>query len=135
MYHHEKIEVMMNIDFSKNDGLVPVIVQDSETKEVLMLAYADAQAFEMTLKSGYAHFYSRSRKKIWKKGESSGHTQKIVEIRVDCDQDTILYIVIQNKGIACHEGYTSCFYRTVQNGELVVTGERLKTPGEIYGQG
>ena len=125
----------MNIDFSKNDGLVPVIVQDSETKEVLMLAYADAQAFEMTLKSGYAHFYSRSRKKIWKKGESSGHTQKIVEIRVDCDQDTILYIVIQNKGIACHEGYTSCFYRTVQNGELVVTGERLKTPGEIYGQG
>lgn len=135
MYHHEKIEVLMNIDFSKNDGLVPVIVQDSETKEVLMLAYADAQAFEMTLKSGYAHFYSRSRKKIWKKGESSGHTQKIVEIRVDCDQDTILYIVIQNKGIACHEGYTSCFYRTVQNGELVVTGERLKTPGEIYGQG
>lgn len=135
MYHHEKIEVLMNIDFSKNDGLVPVIVQDSETKEVLMLAYADAQAFEMTLKSGYAHFYSRSRKKIWKKGESSGHTQKIVEIRVDCDQDTILYIVIQNKGIACHEGYTSCFYRTVQNGELVVTGERLKTPGEIYRQG
>ena len=135
MHHEEKIEVMMNIDFSKNDGLVPVIVQDSETKEVLMLAYADEQAFEMTLKSGYAHFYSRSRRKIWKKGESSGHTQKIVEIRVDCDQDTILYIVIQNKGIACHEGYTSCFYRTVKNGELVVTGERLKTPGEIYGQG
>ncbi|HNX58662.1 MAG TPA: phosphoribosyl-AMP cyclohydrolase, partial [Spirochaetota bacterium] len=98
-------------------------------------AYADEQAFEMTLKSGYAHFYSRSRKKIWKKGESSGHTQQIVEIRVDCDQDTILYIVIQNKGIACHEGYPSCFYRTVKNGELVVTGERLKTPGEIYGQG
>ena len=89
----------------------------------------------MTMKTGYAHFYSRSRKKIWKKGESSGNTQKIVEIRVDCDQDTILYIVIQNNGIACHEGYTSCFYRTVKNGELMVTGERLKTPGEIYGQG
>ncbi|MCK5672260.1 MAG: phosphoribosyl-AMP cyclohydrolase, partial [Spirochaetales bacterium] len=99
-----------NIDFNKMDGLVPVIAQDSETNEILMLAYANKEALNLTISSGYAHYYSRSRKKIWKKGGTSGHIQKIEEIRVDCDQDSLVYKVIQTGG-ACHTGYYSCFYR------------------------
>jgi phosphoribosyl-AMP cyclohydrolase len=125
----------MNIDFGKNSGLIPVIVQEAVTKEVLMLGYANQEALEKTIKTGFAHFYSRSRNKMWMKGESSGHTQKIVEIRVDCDQDTILYLVIQNKGIACHGGYSSCFFRTIKNGELVINSSRIKNPEEIYSIG
>ncbi len=125
----------MTIDFEKNSGLVPVIVQEAVTKEVLMLGYANQEALELTIQTGFAHFYSRSRKRMWMKGESSGHTQKVIEIRVDCDQDTILYLVIQNKGIACHEGYPSCFFRTIKDGELVVNSSRIKNPEEIYRQG
>ena len=97
-------------------GLVPVIVQDSRTHEVLMLAYADTTALELTVQTGYAHYYSRSRKKIWKKGEESGHVQKIVEIRVDCDEDTLLYLVKQT-GVACHTGHKTCFYRDIMGNE------------------
>lgn len=100
----------IEVDFNKGNGLVPVIVQDNSTKEILMQAYADKQALELTLKEGYAYYYSRSRKSLWKKGETSGNTQKIVKVMVDCDEDCLLYIVKQN-GVACHTGAKSCFYR------------------------
>ncbi len=95
------------------DGLIPVIAQDVKTKEVLMLAYANEEALRKTFETGYAHYYSRSRKKLWKKGEESGNVQRIVEIRVDCDEDAILYIVEQ-KGVACHTGNYSCFFRKLE---------------------
>jgi len=91
-------------------GLIPVVVQDVNTKEVLMLAYANEEAIRKTLETGYAHYWSRSRKKLWMKGETSGNVQKVVEIRVDCDNDAILYLVEQ-KGVACHTGNYTCFYR------------------------
>ncbi|MEM2120064.1 MAG: phosphoribosyl-AMP cyclohydrolase [Archaeoglobaceae archaeon] len=92
------------------NGLIPVVVQDAKTGEVLMLAYANEEALRRTLETGYAHYWSRSRNKLWMKGETSGNTQKIVEIRVDCDCDTLLYLVEQ-KGNACHTGHKSCFFR------------------------
>ncbi len=98
-------------------GLVPVIVQDVKTKEVLMLAYANEEAIRKTFETGYAHFWSRSRKKLWMKGETSGNVQKVVEIRIDCDNDAILYLVEQ-KGVACHTGNYSCFYRTLRPEDL-----------------
>ncbi len=94
------------------DGLIPVVVQDYESKEVLMLAYANEEAIKKTLESGYAHYFSRSRKKLWMKGEESGNFQKIVEIRKDCDGDAILYIVKQ-RGFACHTGNFSCFFSRI----------------------
>ncbi len=92
------------------DGLIPVVVQDVNTREVLMVAYANEEALRKTLESGYAHYWSRSRNKLWMKGETSGNTQRIVEIRVDCDCDTLLYLVEQ-KGNACHTGNRTCFFR------------------------
>lgn len=100
----------IDIDFEKMAGLVPVVVQDADTKEVLMQAYANKEAVELTLKEGYAYYYSRSRKSLWKKGETSGSLQKIVRVMVDCDEDCLLYIVHQT-GAACHTGKKSCFYR------------------------
>lgn len=100
----------INIDFEKGDGLVPVVVQEADTKEVLMQAYTNKEALELTLKEGYAYYYSRSRKSLWKKGETSGHLQKIVKVMVDCDEDCLLYIVHQT-GPACHTGEKSCFFR------------------------
>jgi phosphoribosyl-AMP cyclohydrolase len=120
-------------DFSKGNGLIPAIVQDVETREVLMLAYVNEEAWEKTLQTKEAHYYSRSRKKIWHKGESSGHVQKIKEIRLDCDLDTILYVVEQVGGAACHEGYKSCFFRKVkEQGELEVCAEKVFDPKEVY---
>ncbi len=104
--------MLSEIDFLKNGSLVPVVVQDERTKDVLMVAYADADAIEKTIKSGYAHYYSRSRRKLWKKGETSGNLQKVKKILLDCDGDTILYVVEQ-EGVACHTGKWSCFFRTV----------------------
>ncbi len=98
-------------------GLVPVIVQDAKTKEVLMLAYANREALKKTFETGYAHYWSRSRKKLWMKGETSGNVQKVVEVRIDCDNDAILYLVEQ-KGVACHTGNYSCFYRTLKPEDL-----------------
>ncbi len=120
-----------NIDFNKMDGLVPVIAQDSETNEILMLAYANKEALNLTISSGYAHYYSRSRKKIWKKGGTSGHIQKIEEIRVDCDQDSLVYKVIQTGG-ACHTGYYSCFYRIMERNGLHISGKKNFNPQKIY---
>ncbi len=95
-------------------GLIPVIAQDVNTKEVLMLAYANREAVELTLKTGFAHYWSRSRNKLWKKGETSGNVQKIVEVRYDCDCDALLYLVEQ-RGNACHTGNYSCFYRRLED--------------------
>jgi phosphoribosyl-AMP cyclohydrolase len=101
--------IMEKLDWKKGDGLLPVVVQDAETKEVLMLAYANKEALENTLKTGKATYWSRSRKELWVKGETSGHTQKIVTVTTDCDYDTLLYVVEQ-VGPACHTGSHNCFY-------------------------
>ena len=100
--------------FKKNsDGMIPCITQDKDTNEVLMLAYMNEESFRLTLDTGFAHYYSRSRDVLWKKGETSGHVQKVVEFRIDCDLDTMLLIVEQT-GPACHTGNKSCFYRSVK---------------------
>ncbi len=107
-----KKELLKEVDFKKGNGLVPVVVQDINTKEVLMVAYANREALEETLKSGYAHYYSRSRKELWMKGKTSGNTQKVKKVLLDCDGDTLIYLVEQ-KGVACHTGNYTCFYRTL----------------------
>lgn len=116
------------IELNFQDGLIPVIVQDIATKTVLMIAYANADAINLTKETGFAHYYSRSRKKIWKKGEESGHFQKVNEIRIDCDSDAILYIV-QQEGAACHEGYESCFFRDLE-GDILL--KRMFDPAKVY---
>ena len=103
----------IQVDFNKGNGLVPTIVQDYFTGEVLMLAYMSEESFEKTLETKQTWFYSRSRKELWNKGATSGHTQEVKEIRVDCDEDTLLIRVIQN-GAACHTGERSCFYRSIE---------------------
>ena len=115
------------VDFGE-DGLVPAIAQDADSGEVLMLAYVSPEALARTQATGEAHYYSRSRAALWHKGDTSGHTQRVEEIRVDCDADTLLYLVDQAGG-ACHTGHRSCFYRTVE-GETV--GERVFDPDEVY---
>ncbi|MDD1705702.1 MAG: phosphoribosyl-AMP cyclohydrolase [Methanoregulaceae archaeon] len=110
------------------DGLVPVVVQDIMTLDVLMVAYADEEALRLTRDTGFAHYFSRSRKKIWKKGEESGHVQKVRQILVDCDEDCLLYLVEQT-GAACHTGYQTCFYRTI-DGE-VIAGQ-VFDPSKVY---
>jgi phosphoribosyl-ATP pyrophosphohydrolase/phosphoribosyl-AMP cyclohydrolase len=101
---------ILDLAFDKQGGLLPVIAQDESSGNVLMLAYANMQAVKKTQESGFAHYWSRSRNALWKKGESSGHLQKIVEVLVDCDKDTLLYKVLQS-GVACHTGAPSCFFR------------------------
>ena len=118
----------MSPDWEKNP-LIPAVVQDAESLEVLMLAYMDEEAYNLTLSTGYAHYFSRSRRRIWKKGESSGHTQKIVDIYIDCDADTIL-LKVEQKGVACHTGRRSCFFRNVQTQES--RQEPTKDPASIY---
>jgi phosphoribosyl-AMP cyclohydrolase len=120
------------LNFEKGDGLIPAIVQDEETDEVLMLAYMNEEAWEKTLASGKAHFWSRSRKELWLKGGTSGHIQEVQAIYVDCDQDTVLLKVHQVGGAACHEGYPSCFYRKVEKGELKTIGTQVFDPKEVY---
>lgn len=125
---------LAEVNFNKMDGLVPVIAQDAETKEILMLAYANEEALNLTLSTGYAHYYSRSRKKIWKKGSTSGHTQKILEIRIDCDRDSLVY-KIKQKGGACHTGYYSCFFRTLDENGLHINGKKVFNPQKVYKPG
>ncbi len=122
----------MEIDFKKNNGLVPVIAQDLDTSEVLMLAYMNEEAFQKSVTTGTAHYYSRSKKRIWKKGETSGHVQNIKEIRIDCDNDTVLIIVEQVGGAACHKGYKSCFFRKVADNRLIIDKERVFDPEKVY---
>ncbi len=110
------------------DGLLHVVVQDARTNEVLMCAYMNEEAFELTLETNIAHYWSRSRKKLWKKGESSGHIQKVREIAIDCDCDELL-LKVEQIGGACHMGYRSCFYRRL-DGEIV--GEKVFEPSDVY---
>ena len=111
------MNIIEKIDFDKNGGIVPVITQDSTTNEVLMLAYMNKEALELTLSTNYAHYFSRSKQRLWKKGESSGHTQKVVSISADCDFDTIL-LKVEQKGVACHTGRVSCFFTDIKSGEI-----------------
>jgi len=106
-------DLLAKLDFKKGNGLIPVIVQDAKSKAVLMLAYANEEALTKTLSTGYAHYWSRSRKQLWMKGETSGNTQKIQKVMTDCDYDTLLYVVNQ-KGPACHTGEYTCFHKKLQ---------------------
>ena len=127
---------MLRPDFKKGDGLIPVIAQDEKTGEVLMLAYMNEEAYNETLKTGRAVYFSRSRNKLWRKGEESGNVQKVSGIFLDCDDDTILLKVDQIGGAACHTGYKSCFYRkVVDNSEGFETvGEQIFDPEKVYGK-
>jgi phosphoribosyl-AMP cyclohydrolase len=119
-------------DFSRGDGLLPAIAQDAQTGEVLMLAYMNAESYAQTLATGNAIYYSRSRKKLWRKGEESGNVQKVKAIYLDCDRDTILLSVDQLGGAACHEGYKSCFFRQVTPEGLKVVAQRVFDPEKVY---
>jgi phosphoribosyl-AMP cyclohydrolase len=119
-------------DFSKGDGLLPAIAQDAESGDVLMLAYMNAESYAETLSSGRAVYFSRSRNKLWRKGEESGNVQEVKAIYFDCDADTLLLKVHQIGGAACHEGYASCFFRQVTPEGLKVIGQRVFDPKEVY---
>lgn len=119
-------------DFDRGDGLLPAIAQDAETGEVLMLAYMNRESYAETLRTGQAVYYSRSRRRLWRKGEESGHVQQVKAIYVDCDRDTILLRVEQLGGAACHEGYKSCFYRQVTREGLRIVAQRLFDPKAVY---
>lgn len=123
---------MVKLDFAKGGGLLPAIAQDWKTGEVLMLAYINEEAWNETLKTGNATYWTRSRQKLWRKGEESGNVQKVKEIYVDCDEDTVIFKVEQIGGAACHEGYPTCFFRKYENGELKVVGERVFDPAKVY---
>lgn len=114
------------------DGLVPVIAQDASTGCVLMMAWMNREAFKLTVQSGEATYWSRSRKKLWHKGEESGHTQRVQEIRLDCDGDVVLLKVEQSGGIACHTGRASCFFSRLEKDRWVEIDPVLKAPNEIY---
>lgn len=120
-------------DFSRGDGLLPAIAQDAETGEVLMLAYMNAEGFAETVATGRAVYFSRSRGRLWRKGEESGHIQLVSSILVDCDPDTILLRVRQVGGAACHEGYRSCFFRELTPEGCRIVGERVFDPADVYG--
>jgi len=125
---------VIEIDFKKGDGLLPVIVQDASTNEVLMVGYMNQEAWEETLRIKKASFWSRSRKKLWVKGETSGHFQEIREIWLDCDGDTLLLKVNQIGGAACHTGFRSCFHHRYRAGGWKVIGKRIFDPKEVYGK-
>jgi phosphoribosyl-AMP cyclohydrolase len=122
----------MLIDFQKLGGLVPAIAQDAVSGQVLMLAFMNQEAFEETVRTGRAVYYSRSRERLWRKGEESGHVQEVKEIFFDCDADAILLKVHQVGGAACHEGYKSCFFRRLDKDAVSVVGERLFDPQKVY---
>lgn len=123
---------MIELNFEKMGGLIPAIAQDEKTGEVLMLAFMNRTAWEETLKTGRATYYSRTRDTLWVKGLTSGHIQHVKEIRVDCDSDTVLLKVEQVGGAACHTGYASCFYQKVEEGALVTVGQPVFDPKEVY---
>lgn len=120
------------IDFDKGNGLVPAIAQDADTGDVLMLAWMNREAYEETLRTGRACYFSRSRGKLWRKGEESGHVQEVRGVYVDCDGDTILLKVSQIGGAACHEGYRSCFFRRIEGNGTQIVGERVFDPKQVY---
>ena len=123
---------MITLDFKKMGGLIPAIAQDYETGEVLMLAFMNQDAWEATLATGNATYYSRTRQTLWIKGKTSGNMQLVKEIRIDCDDDTILLKVEQVGGASCHLGYRSCFFKKVENGSIRTVGEPVFNPEEVY---
>ncbi len=125
----------MELDFSKLGGLLPAVVQDRASGEVLMLGFMNAEALEATLQTGDVTFYSRSRGKLWRKGEQSGHRLRLRELRVDCDADAVLAIVDAEGPGVCHEGYRSCFFRRLAaDGASALVAERTFDPGRVYGE-
>ena len=124
---------MIELDFNKLNGLIPVIAQDYKTGEVLMMAFMNEESWELTRKTGIVHYWSRSRSKLWKKGESSGNMQEVKEIRIDCDNDCVLIKVNQIGDAACHTGYRSCFYRVIDGDSIKIDGEKIFDPDEVYG--
>ena len=123
----------MQLKFDKATGLLPAIVQESGTGKVLMLGFMNAESFEKTTETGCVTFFSRSRNKLWVKGERSGHVLKVEDIRVDCDSDAVLVVAEQLGPGTCHEGYHSCFFRRVEDGSLVVAEPRAFDPEQVYG--
>ena len=123
----------MNLNFSKLDGLLPAIIQDAQSGEVLMLGFMNQEAWEKTCHTGRVHYFSRTRQKLWCKGETSGNVQIVKEIYLDCDEDTILIKVEQVGSAACHSGYRSCFYRLITDGEALIVGVKVFDPKEVYG--
>jgi phosphoribosyl-AMP cyclohydrolase len=123
---------MISLDFEKCGGLIPAIVQDFETGEVLMLAFMNEEAWQETLRTGKATYWSRTRQELWIKGQSSGNVQHVREIRIDCDDDTVLLKVEQVGNAACHTGHRSCFFKKVEGDSVQVVGERIFDPKEVY---
>lgn len=127
---------MTDLDFNKEGGLIPAIVQDDKNGEILMLGFMNREAYDLTRKSGFVTFFSRSRKKLWTKGETSGQKLILREIRTDCDLDALLVRVELAGGAVCHEGYRSCFFRRLDaDGDATVVAERVLSPEELYGKG
>ncbi len=125
---------MVKLDFTKLDGLVPAVAQDWKSGEVLMVAFMNAEAWQLTQETGIMHYWSRSRNKLWKKGESSGNVQEVKELRIDCDADCVLARVRQIGDAACHTGYRSCFFRVVEKGGERVDGVKVFDPAAVYGE-
>jgi phosphoribosyl-AMP cyclohydrolase len=125
----------MNLDFSKLDGLVPAVIQDATSGRVLMLGFMNEEAFRRTVETGFATFFSRSRNKLWLKGESSGHRLVVKEISTDCDRDAVLLKVDPLGPGVCHEGYESCFFRRLADGAWQITDQRSYDPAAVYGGG
>ena len=123
---------MIRLNFEKCGGLIPTIVQDFKTGEVFMLAFMNERAWQETLNTGQATYWSRTRQELWVKGQTSGNVQLVKEIRIDCDDDTVLLKVEQVGGAACHTGYRSCFFKKVVHGSLRVVGEKIFEPEEVY---
>ena len=121
-------------DFSRPDGLITAVAQDAATGQVLMVAHMNREAWDETLATGRAIYYSRSRGRLWRKGEESGNVQHVRAVYVDCDGDAVLLVVEQVGGAACHEGYPSCFFRQVTPDGLKIVAQRVFDPGEVYGK-
>ncbi|VBB45238.1 Phosphoribosyl-AMP cyclohydrolase [uncultured Desulfatiglans sp.] len=125
----------IKLNFSKGNGLLPAIAQDHRSGKVLMLAYINQEAWDMTLKTGEVHYWSRSRQELWHKGGTSGHVQKVKEIYADCDNDTVLFRVEQVGGAACHTGYDTCFHQQVDAfGNVTIVGKKIFDPEKVYGK-
>ncbi|MFW9950356.1 MAG: phosphoribosyl-AMP cyclohydrolase [Candidatus Thorarchaeota archaeon] len=125
-------KILERLNFYKIEhNLIPIIAQDYKSNEILMLGFANKEAISKSLSTGYLHYYSRSKKRLWKKGEESGHVQEIQKIFIDCDFDTILFKV-QQQGAACHKGYFSCFYNEFIDGNFKIIGKKLFQPEDVY---
>jgi phosphoribosyl-AMP cyclohydrolase len=127
------VAIRMHLDFSKTDGLIPAVVQDYHSGRVLMVGFMNSEAFQRTVETGFATFYSRSRQKLWLKGETSGHRLAVQEISTECDRDSVLVRVEPHGPGVCHNGYESCFYRRLENGEWVESEPRAYDPSAVYG--